>query len=887
MSVLGFGDRPLGVAPFPTTLYTRCWELYLLPMSGVQYVQCNGVRVFSAGELGRCEGGRRGKEAEDGMDVRRVAERFHGELQRAFGQMPAGPKRVVVEHGLLDSAHAQQQQQQQPCGLWEDASSARGVSATAAALENRARANVRIAAIWERKTELDVVDLHVLRKADQMEELWSSASAPGLGHEALGASLSASSSASRTRIVFVISAHKVAPAKLVAENIRALLKRQQQAQTKLPTAPQSVVQFEVVLVCGASVLTQSIFESERVSEYIRCIPLRCMFWPIESDLLTLDLPGMYHDLHVSCDTRYVTYFAESLAELELSLELDFRVIRSAGSQAAAVCDKLLEEKKFLPEFEAQERSVACFSCSQDFAHRHPWRGTEAHGPSGRKRAGLIVIDRGVDPVTPLVTQWTYEGLLDEVFGIQNDMLDIPLTRLQSESAVMIGQALEGSSLPLSSSPPSLSTSPLSTGIGAISSSTSPISRPQHAVQGLPMTLRKRLCSETDRIFGQLRDLNLSVATKTLGLFASSVRDYYRAKPDQVAEMREMKSYLLNLRQYQLQHKSVSVHTALAAEISARTFQSRTFKERHESERALLKGSITSQFETFVLDAIGQKRPMLAVLRILALWSCCNGGISMDKYANLYTELASVYGAQRTQNALHVLERSMLLWRSQHVFGSDVNLLAATISSLWAQQSWKAEASKQHRGGDMALRIESGSVVAYNWQVARAALKLLSEYEPPDSVSMGSAELHQDRVAGKVIVSSAAEAEQKVAGCYSGYIPLTFRLVEAGLSAQGWNKLPHLASEQLLPRGHTMHTHEQSEQLQQSSVPSELLPPQQTEHEKSSRAPDIWVVAFVGGVCRAEASTIRWHSASSPSTQVIIATSAIITGNTFLHELISR
>ena len=32
---------------------------------------------------------------------------------------------------------------------------------------------------------------------------------------------------------------------------------------------------------------------------------------------------------------------------------------------------------------------------------------------------LIIIDRGIDFVTPLLTQLTYEGLIDEIYGIKN------------------------------------------------------------------------------------------------------------------------------------------------------------------------------------------------------------------------------------------------------------------------------------------------------------------------------------------------------------------------------------------------------------------------------------------------------------------------------------
>lgn len=32
---------------------------------------------------------------------------------------------------------------------------------------------------------------------------------------------------------------------------------------------------------------------------------------------------------------------------------------------------------------------------------------------------LLLLDRTVDPLTPLLSQLTYEGLIDEIFGINN------------------------------------------------------------------------------------------------------------------------------------------------------------------------------------------------------------------------------------------------------------------------------------------------------------------------------------------------------------------------------------------------------------------------------------------------------------------------------------
>ena len=37
---------------------------------------------------------------------------------------------------------------------------------------------------------------------------------------------------------------------------------------------------------------------------------------------------------------------------------------------------------------------------------------------------LLLIDRNIDPLTPLLSQLTYEGLIDEIFGINNSLFSI-------------------------------------------------------------------------------------------------------------------------------------------------------------------------------------------------------------------------------------------------------------------------------------------------------------------------------------------------------------------------------------------------------------------------------------------------------------------------------
>lgn len=49
---------------------------------------------------------------------------------------------------------------------------------------------------------------------------------------------------------------------------------------------------------------------------------------------------------------------------------------------------------------------------------------------------IILIDRSVDLITPLATQVTYEGLIDEIFGINNNTANFPIDNfLSSEERV--------------------------------------------------------------------------------------------------------------------------------------------------------------------------------------------------------------------------------------------------------------------------------------------------------------------------------------------------------------------------------------------------------------------------------------------------------------------
>jgi len=70
-------------------------------------------------------------------------------------------------------------------------------------------------------------------------------------------------------------------------------------------------------------------------------------------------------------------------------------------------------------------------------------GTDADPPMSPQIDTLMIIDRTVDLITPVVTQLTYEGLIDECYGIKQSefFLEHSLNENYQISLVILGTVI--------------------------------------------------------------------------------------------------------------------------------------------------------------------------------------------------------------------------------------------------------------------------------------------------------------------------------------------------------------------------------------------------------------------------------------------------------------
>lgn len=628
-------------------------------------------------------------------------------------------------------------------------------------------------------------------------------------------------------------------------------------QASVPPPPQPV-KCLVLTTPRRSSIVEKVLKSASLSDVpVAALPLG--FLPFDADLVTLDWPDAHRQIVLDGDNSAILASAAALSSLSSALNIDYVTIRSAGVAATAVAEELLETHGQMyprgshdgaltpsnassvassPATATRKAARAMFAHGDNFslqdggsiadsgAKRENDDDDDANGHkitlaevaskcSKRRGVSLVIIDRGVDVVTPLLTQWTYEGLLEEAVGLHNNTMDLPISSIVSEDAISI----------------------LSSGTNA------------------SRTVRKRLRGNVDPFFGRLRDLNYWSAARQISSVASSVRDYYDKRPTlETAEIGQMRDYVKGLREVKSEHSSAATHTAIAAEISARTFDSHEFKQRFELEREFLEGSTATGRRVYITDAIARGESLSHVIRLFCLWSVTSGGIDSEELEFVKREMLANFGLGVLSLLSH-LERSGMLVRSRREPVSN-NLSWIPLPRLGGSETLSVGGSVRSgtsgSGSDDSRRYARAA--DYSWHFARRSLKLVCEFDPEHEVKRGSA--------------------AAITAPYSGYTPLSVRLVEAGLSRDGWNGLPHPS---LLPPGHATVEH-----CQRGDGDGDSGAGANGVSAAAEEGVDA-VVLFVGGIARAEASAVRM-AALCAGIRTVIATTSVTGPDEFVLSL---
>lgn len=348
--------------------------------------------------------------------------------------------------------------------------------------------------------------------------------------------------------------------RIIAEHIKTM-----------KTMPGEKKMFYVYFVPRRRLMCEKVLEEEGVWADVKIGEYHLDLIPVDNDLLSMELPHSFREFAIDGDRTSLFYVAKALIKLQFLFGI-IPNIQGKGDQSQFVAELL-------------------FRMRREMASEEPLIVSEIDR--------LILIDRECDLVTPNVSQLTYEGMIDEVFGISNSSVDLPV------EMVVDPKQQEGKPQP----PPD-------------------------------KKIRTPLNSN-DQIHADLRDLNFSVVGSKIQVKAQEIDQTYKER-HKAKTVPEIRDFMKKLGPLQQQHQFLRIHTNIADKILSMS-RDTAFRMKLEAEQNMLAGLDAEHTLEYIEECMNRQEPVVKVLRLLCLYSLTNNGIKEKTFNYIRREILQTYG----------------------------------------------------------------------------------------------------------------------------------------------------------------------------------------------------------------------------------------------------
>jgi hypothetical protein len=316
--------------------------------------------------------------------------------------------------------------------------------------------------------------------------------------------------------------------------------------------------------------------------------------PFDSNLLFLELPYCNRELMLEGDTSSLYFLARSLIKLQS-------------------CYGIIPSVKWFGKYGEQT-----WRMMRDMGKKIE---RSAVGQNLQKMASeideLILFDRQVDLVSCLVTGLTYESLVDQLYGLKNNLITME-------------QIVEQESK---------------------DNKTPPIQKKE--IVKIPL-------NDDDQVFREIRHLNFLSVGQQLNKIAHEI-EAKREERKSLKEVKEIRKYSQQLPELLQKHNDLANHLKIASKIKEMTL-THDFRKMIEVEQSLILQEDEKTCMEYIESCIIRQDPLDKVLRLLCLMSITKNGLSQREFDHFKTELVISYG-HYILITLDNLQRAGLLTRN--------------------------------------------------------------------------------------------------------------------------------------------------------------------------------------------------------------------------------
>ncbi|XP_077995309.1 vacuolar protein sorting-associated protein 33A-like [Glandiceps talaboti] len=307
--------------------------------------------------------------------------------------------------------------------------------------------------------------------------------------------------------------------------------------------------------------------------------------PFDNDLLSMEMENSFKECFLYNDMTTMYYTAKVL----MTLQALFGVIpniHGKGQCAKHVADMMLRMRR---EMAGHEQQIP------------PQIDT------------LLLLDRNVDLLTPLASQLTYEGLIDETFGISNTNVKLPPEKFVRQKE---GEPVD-----------------------------------------VPTEPKKFILNSAEELYSVLRDKNFNAVGPELSKKAKLLSAQFEERKD-AKTVGEIKQFVSKLPHIQAAKLSLASHTSIA-ELIKEEVESGSFMDSLQIQQEFMNGIDTDKINSYIEDCIAKKESLIKVIRLICMQSVTNNGLK-PKILDFYRrEIIQTYGFQHMVTLDH-LEKAGLL-----------------------------------------------------------------------------------------------------------------------------------------------------------------------------------------------------------------------------------
>jgi hypothetical protein len=354
------------------------------------------------------------------------------------------------------------------------------------------------------------------------------------------------------------------------------------------------------LLCENQLKSKGVFGSFQVIDNFKC-----QMFPIDSDVLSMEYTDGYKELYIEGDLTCLHQSATALCTLQ---KLYGRIPKIVGK------GKYAEKVKDLAKTMTLNENV----------------GGNDKGAIDQ----LIILDRSIDILSALATQLTYEGLIDEFYGINNTTVNFPAEKFASGS--------------------------------------DEVNFSRAAASG---EKKQIMLNSKEELYAELRDKNFNAVGPVLSRLAKTITTAAHERHGEKT-IQELKKIVETLPKLKANEMSLATHTTIAGVIKDHISQY-DFLDELSCEQDFMMCVDLDKPSDFIEAMICKQKPIANVLRLICMQSAAGNGLKQKILEGYKKEIVHSYGIEALLK-LGKLEKSGLVKvqsgsRSYNILRKTLNL----------------------------------------------------------------------------------------------------------------------------------------------------------------------------------------------------------------------